>query len=62
MKSLFKFITKLGLIYLIFSYLNAAIITEIKIEGNERVSDETIRVYGEIKLKDNIDNNKINEI
>ena len=62
MKSLFKFITKLGLIYLIFSYLNAAIITEIKIEGNERVSDETIRVYGEIKLKENVDENKINKI
>ena len=62
MKSLFKFITKLGLIYLIFSYLNAAIITEIKIEGNERVSDETIRVYGEIKLNENVDENKINKI
>ena len=62
MKSLFKFITKSGLIFLIFSHLNAAIINEIKIEGNERVSDETIRVYGEIKLNENVDENKINEI
>ena len=62
MKSLFKFITKSGLIFLLFSHLNAAIINEIKIEGNERVSDETIRVYGEIKLNENVDENKINEI
>ena len=62
MKSLFKFITKSGLIFLIFSHLNAAIINGIKIEGNKRVSDETIRVYGEIKLNENVDENKINEI
>ena len=62
MKSFFKFASKLGLIFFIFSYLNAATINEIKILGNERVSDETIKVYGEIKLNDKIDENKINKI
>ena len=62
MNNLLKLITKSGLILFIFSYLNAAIINEIKIEGNKRVSDETIKVYGEIKLNDNVDDNKINKI
>ena len=41
------------LFYLIFTtnFLSAEIIKKIEITGNERVSDETIRVYGEIKLK-----------
>lgn len=62
MSNLLKLIIKSGLILFIFSYLYAAIINEIKIEGNKRVSDETIKVYGEIKLNDNVDDNKINKI
>ncbi len=34
---------------LFFSIANAEIVKEIKIEGNKRVSDETIKVYGDIK-------------
>ncbi len=48
---------------LIFSNtLSAEIIKKIDITGNERVSDETIKVYGDISINQNIDNFKINEI
>ena len=49
-------------IFLFSNFLNAEIIKNIIIEGNERISDETIKVYGEFKLNDNIDEIKINEI
>ena len=62
MKKIYKFLIELCSAYFVFLFLNAATINEIKIEGNSRVSDETIKVYGDIKLKDNIDNNKINKI
>ena len=44
------------------STLNAEIIKKIEISGNERVSDETVKVYGDISINDDIDNLKINEI
>ena len=62
MKIALKFIIKFGLIYFISFYLNAAEINEIKIEGNKRISDETIKVYGEIRLKENVNENKLNKI
>ena len=62
MRKISKFLIELCSAYFVFIFLNAATINEIKIEGNSRVSDETIKVYGDIRLKDNIDNNKINEI
>tara|TARA_B100000575_G_scaffold294430_1_gene310298 strand:+ start:2333 stop:4573 length:2241 start_codon:yes stop_codon:yes gene_type:complete len=62
MKNFFKFITKLVLVYFIFFNLNAAVINEIKIVGNERVSAETIKVYGGIRLNENLDDKKLNEI
>ena len=48
--------------FLFSNLLNAEIIKNIIIEGNERISDETIKVYGEIQLNDNIDEIKNNEI
>ena len=48
--------------FLFSNCLNAEIIKNIIIEGNERISDETIKVYGEVKLNDNIDEIRINEI
>ena len=51
-------------IYLLLStnYLSAEIIKKIEITGNERVSDETVKVYGDISINKDIDNFKINEI
>ena len=51
-------------IYLLFftNFLSAEIIKKIDISGNERVSDETIKVYGGFSINQNVDNFKINEI
>ncbi len=62
MKTFLKFMFNFSLIYFSFLFLNAAEINKINIEGNKRVSKETIIIYGEINLKDNINNNKINII
>ena len=44
----FIFITIISLISL--SNLNAEIVKKVEINGNNRISDETIKVYGNIKI------------
>ena len=51
------------LYFILFTnYLSAEIIKKIDISGNNRVSDETDKVYGDFSINQNIDNIKINEI
>ena len=57
-----KKITYLIFFLFIFSISKAEIIKEIIIEGNNRISDETIRVYGEIELNKNFTENEINKV
>ena len=62
MINLNKFTASIVLVFFLSFKLNAAVINEISINGNERISDETIKVYGGININDNIDENKINDI
>jgi len=39
--------------FFFFSLLNAEVINEIKITGNKRISEETIKIYGNIETKKN---------
>ena len=41
---------------------NAALIEDIKVENNNRISKETIITYGDIKLNKDYNSNQINEI
>ena len=42
------------LIFLVISNVSLAeIIKDIKINGNERISDETVKVYGDIQINQN---------
>ncbi len=51
------------LYFILFTnYLSAEVIKKIDISGNNRVSDETVKVYGDFSINQNIDNIKINEI
>ena len=52
------------IIYLLLfsNILTAEIINKIEITGNERISDETVKVYGDVSVNQNVDNFKINEI
>ena len=52
----------LFLSYFYHGFLQAEIIKKIEISGNKRVSDETIKVYGDIKLKSDYSSNDIDEI
>ena len=42
--------------------MSANIISEIQINGNDRISDETIKLFTNISLNDEIDKDIINEI
>ena len=35
--------------FLYFSFAKADIVKQITIEGNKRISDETVKIYGEIE-------------
>ena len=52
----------LVIFFLASPILNAEIINKIVIDGNKRVSDETIKVYGEIKINQNVSEVEINNI
>ena len=57
-----KFLTTFIFFVLIQSKVLAGVVTKIEIQGNNRVSDETIKVYGDFDINDNIDEKKLNEI
>ncbi len=42
--------------------LKAEIVNDLVINGNKRVSDQTVIIYGKINIKEDINENKINEI
>ena len=52
------------LVYLIFfiSFSKSEIIKEIVVLGNERVSDETVLMFSDVKINQNIDTEKLNNI
>ena len=58
-----KIFLKIFILWLIsFSVLKAEIIKEISIEGNKRVSDQTIIIYGEININENYNESDLNKI
>ena len=54
----------LFLLFILFTHniCNADIVKDIKIVGNERISDETVKMFSEIEINDNLDDFKINQI
>ena len=50
------------LLCLIFFSASAEIVKNVKIEGNNRISSETIKVYGEINIGDDYSSFDINQI
>ncbi|MBL6786124.1 MAG: outer membrane protein assembly factor BamA [Candidatus Pelagibacter bacterium] len=57
-----KIISLFFLFFLFFNSIKAEIVKEILINGNERVSKETIKIYGNIKVGEDINEKKINVI
>ncbi len=56
-----KFII-LSLFLLFFSTIRAEIVENFIVEGNKRISDETIKIYGEIELNKNFTESDINKV
>ena len=50
------------LFYLVFLNLHSEIVQKLQINGNDRISDETIKVYGEIEIGKDLSATDINRI
>ena len=48
--------------YFFLSFSNSEIIKQIKVEGNDRISDEVILMFSDVDLGQDIKNSKVNEI
>ena len=57
-----KKITLILILFFHLSYLNAEVVKEIQISGNQRVSDETVKVYGDIEINKNYNELDLNNI
>src|SRR5210317_790363 len=58
-----KFLFKIIIIYCsIITFSLSEIIRDVVVEGNNRISKQTIITYGNIKLNTNYDNEKINDV
>ena len=57
-----KFLIIISFFYLSFSSSYSEILKNVVVKGNDRISTETIIVFSSIKLGDEINNDKINEI
>ena len=60
MKKIFYFLFIFELLF--YLPLNAEIIKKLEVEGNSRISTETLKVYGEIELNKDYSTEDINQI
>ena len=49
-------------LFFLTTFVKAEIVKNIKIIGNKKVSDETIKIYGDIKLNENYNEKNLNDI
>ena len=59
MRILFKIILVL---FIFINFANSEIIKSIKVDGNKRISTETIKIFTELKINNDYDVNEINEV
>ncbi len=60
---MFKMIFQSLILFLFFSAVSIAeIIKDVKVEGNKRISKESIMVFSEIKLGENYDDDRLNDL
>ena len=50
------------LIFFLSLEAKSEILKDINIEGNQRIPDETIKMFGNIKIQDNLNLNEIDKI
>ena len=64
---MFKLINRTNILLIIFyllftTSLRAEIVKEINVEGNQRVSSETIRMFTGVSINDDVSENDLNQI
>ena len=57
---LFKSVFLISLFFLNYSY--SSILNNIEINGNDRISDETIKIFIDVNINEEINNDKLNKI
>ena len=57
---LFKSVFLISMLFLNYSY--SSILNNIEINGNDRISDETIKIYIDVNINEEINNDKLNKI
>jgi len=62
MRRIKTFILTIIFIFLTFSIANSDVVKEIKIEGNNRITDEIIKIFSDIKLEQDLQTSDINKI
>ena len=62
MRRIKTFILTIIFIFLTFSIANSDVVKEIKIEGNNRITDEIIKIFSDIKLEQELQTSDINKI
>ena len=58
----FRLLVILSFFLLFFSALRAEVVKNVTIEGNKRISDETIKIYGEVELNKNFNESDLNKV
>ena len=59
---MYKYFLVFFYIFFLLSKSSAEIVNNIKISGNERISSETIKIYGDLKLNKDYSETEINKI
>ena len=57
-----KIFTLLFFFYIFYQLSRAEVVEKIVIEGNKRISDETIKIYGEVELNKNFTESDLNKV
>ena len=57
-----KYFVYFFFIFFLFANIKAEIVENFKISGNERVSSETIKIYGKLELNKNYNENDLNNV
>ena len=64
---MFKSINKISILIIFFSILStnilsAEVVEEINVKGNQRISSETIKMFAEVSINDDLNEKDLNEI
>ena len=58
-----RFLTKISLlVFFLISYANAEILKKIEINGNKRISDETIKIFSNLEINQDLSKSDLDKV